>query len=606
MSDLLRDRLIVAVGDQYDVQGELGRGGMAIVYRAVDVRLRRQVAIKLLPPDLAFRPDVRSRFLREAATAAQLSHPNIVPIYTVDEREGLVYFVMGCVDGQSLAGRLAREGRIPIADARRILQGVADALGYAHEHGVIHRDVKPDNILLDARTGRPLVTDFGIARAAEADSRLTVTGFAVGTPAYMSPEQAMGEREVDGRSDIYSLGIVAYQMLAGELPFTASNTPAMMMKHLSERPRPLASLRRDVPAALAAAVERAMAKKPEERFTTAYQLRDAIASDVPIAPPPAPPPRTVRRAAPLAPPAAQSAPWPPLPPSEHARVPVHRGRRRRGRESMESFAELPLERRIAVVRRELVANSVWIAAIGAINVVTSDFPWVVFPAAFMLTSVLTKAGTLWAEGVRWRDIFSRSRSPGTRQAPGPRGAIDEQVARLVPADVLRGPRGEAVRNALGDKAAIVALLEALPAPDRALLPEVMPTVDALVERTANLAQTLHHLDADLSSDTITQLDERIAAVEAESADSTDHERRLNLLHRQRATLRDLAERRARAAAQLESARIALENLRFDLIKLRSSGVQSALQDVNNATQEARALSRDIGYVVDAAAEVKKL
>ncbi|HJR43090.1 MAG TPA: serine/threonine-protein kinase, partial [Gemmatimonadaceae bacterium] len=285
MSDLLRDRLIVAVGEQYDVQGELGRGGMAIVYRAIDVRLRRQVAIKLLPPDLAFRPEVRARFLREAATAAQLSHPNIVPIYTVDEREGLVYFVMGCVDGESLAARLAREGRTPIAEARRILQGVADALGFAHERGVIHRDVKPDNILLDAHTGRPLVTDFGIARAAEADSRLTVTGFAVGTPAYMSPEQAMGERDVDGRSDIYSLGIVAYQMLAGELPFTASNTPAMMMKHLSERARPLASLRRDVPPALAAAVERALAKKPEQRFATAYQFRDAIVSHAPVLPP---------------------------------------------------------------------------------------------------------------------------------------------------------------------------------------------------------------------------------------------------------------------------------------------------------------------------------
>jgi hypothetical protein len=602
MSDLLRDRLIVAVGEQYDVQGELGRGGMAIVYRAIDVRLRRQVAIKLLPPDLAFRPEVRARFLREAATAAQLSHPNIVPIYTVDEREGLVYFVMGCVDGESLAARLAREGRTPIAEARRILQGVADALGFAHERGVIHRDVKPDNILLDAHTGRPLVTDFGIARAAEADSRLTVTGFAVGTPAYMSPEQAMGERDVDGRSDIYSLGIVAYQMLAGELPFTASNTPAMMMKHLSERARPLASLRRDVPPALAAAVERALAKKPEQRFATAYQFRDAIVSDAPVLPPP--PARAGRRAAPLAHPPA---PLAPLPPAEHGRVAVQRGRRRRGRDGVDSFAELPLEQRIAVVRRELIANSVWIGAIGAINVVTSDFPWVVFPAAFMLTSVLTKAGTLWAEGVRWRDIFRRSPPAVPRQASSlARGAIDEQAAKLVSADVLRGPRGEAVRNALGDKAAIVALLEALPAPDRALLPEVMPTVDALVERTASLAQTLHHLDGDLSSDTTAQLDARIAVVEAESADSTDHERRLNLLHRQRATLRDLAERRTRAAAQLESARIALENLRFDLIKLRSSGVQSALQDVNNATQEARALSRDIGYVVEAASEVKKL
>jgi serine/threonine protein kinase len=191
--DLLLDRLVAAVGAQYLVDAEIGRGGMAVVYRATDVRLNRRVAIKLLPPELAFNPDVRERFLREAQTSAQLTHPHIVPIYTVDEREGMVYFVMALVDGESLAQRLAREPQLPIADARRILADVADALGYAHGRGVVHRDVKPDNIMIDRVTGRAVVTDFGIARAAAGDSRLTVTGVAVGTPAYMSPEQALGE-----------------------------------------------------------------------------------------------------------------------------------------------------------------------------------------------------------------------------------------------------------------------------------------------------------------------------------------------------------------------------------------------------------------------------
>ena len=248
MTDELRDRVVAAVDDQYDVQGELGRGGMALVYRALDLRLRRPVAVKVLPPEFAFRDEVRRRFLREAEMAARLSHPNIVPIYSVDERGGLVFFVMALVEGESLASMLARTPRLAVPDAKRILRDVADALAFAHAHGVIHRDIKPDNILIERDGGRPLVTDFGIARAAEADGHLTVTGVAVGTPAYMSPEQSLGERELDGRSDVYSLGVVGYQMLAGELPFKASNTPAMMMKHVSTIPIPVRERRSDMPA----------------------------------------------------------------------------------------------------------------------------------------------------------------------------------------------------------------------------------------------------------------------------------------------------------------------------------------------------------------------
>src|SRR6185312_10292900 len=271
----MRDRVTAAVGDAYQVNAEIGRGGMAVVYRATDVRLKRAVAIKVLPPELAFRGDVRRRFLREAQTAAQLSHPNIVPIFSVDERDGIVFFVMGLVDGESLAARIAR-GPLSIADARRILGDVAGALAYAHAHGVVHRDVKPDNILIEREGGRPMVTDFGIARAVEADSRLTVTGIAVGTPAYMSPEQALGERDVDGRSDIYSLGVVAYQALSGVLPFQASNTPAMLVKHVSEAPDPIGDRCSDVPPALAAAIDHALAKRPEQRWSSAAEFRDAL------------------------------------------------------------------------------------------------------------------------------------------------------------------------------------------------------------------------------------------------------------------------------------------------------------------------------------------
>ncbi|NUS96038.1 MAG: serine/threonine protein kinase, partial [Gemmatimonadaceae bacterium] len=279
MTDPLQDRVVAAIGHQYDLQGEIGRGGMSVVYRARDMRLNRTVAIKVLPPELAYDPAIRTRFTREAQTSAQLSHANIVPIYDVGERDGLAYFVMGMVTGGNLAEHLAREPRQPIEEVRRLLCEIADALAYAHVRGVIHRDIKPDNILLDADRGRAMVTDFGIARAMEAGTRLTLTGIAVGTPTYMSPEQALGEREVDGRSDIYSLGVVAYEMLTGRVPFTAGNSMALLLKHVGERPPSIAELRPDAPKALREVIERAMMKTPEDRWPTAVAFRDALAAD---------------------------------------------------------------------------------------------------------------------------------------------------------------------------------------------------------------------------------------------------------------------------------------------------------------------------------------
>ncbi|MGH7721010.1 MAG: protein kinase domain-containing protein [Gemmatimonadaceae bacterium] len=611
----MRDRVVAAVGDLYDVRDEVGRGGMAIVYRALDVRLRRHVAIKVLPPEYAFRRDVKERFLREAQTAAQLSHPNIVPIYSVDERDGLVYFAMALVDGESLAQRLATGERLSFDDVRRILHDVGDALAYAHARGVVHRDIKPDNILLDRETGRPMVTDFGIAHAAEADSRLTVTGVAVGTPAYMSPEQALGEREVDGRSDIYSLGIVGYQLLAGELPFRANNTPSMMMKHISELPRPLAERRRDVPAVLARTVERAHAKKPEDRWPDAGAFRDALlgvdaaAREVRAQPrPPASFPSSPARSD--APPSRREQRQ--LAREQHHAERHARKLERRERKkdnSLETFATRPLQDRIRIFRGQVVGTVGTIGGLAAINLMTSaDFLWFIFPAIFMSAGLFGKAATLWGDGVGWRDVFGRKRSPEVGQgspAP-PLLSAQDAASKLSPREVLEGPHGGAVRRAATDHAAILAIVERLAKPDRDLLPDVVPTVNALIERVASLAQMLHHLDADATPELLASIEQRIAAVEREPADSADHERRLTLLGRQRATVSDLLDRRARVFAQLESAGLALHNLRLDLLKLRSSGVQAAIQDVNSATIEARALSRDIGHVLEAAEEVRKL
>src|SRR5688500_5087312 len=278
-----------ALSSSYEIGSELGRDGMGIVYRAKDRRLKRTIAIKVLPPELSYRSEIRTRFLREAETAAQLSHPNIVPIYSVDESNGIVYFVMACVDGVNVARKLHEQGRLPIAEARRILKEVGEALAYAHARGVIHRDIKPDNILLESETGRAMVTDFGIARAIQegGDARLTATGVAIGTPAFMSPEQAAGDREIDGRSDLYSLGVVAYQMLTGELPFSAASTASMLMKHLTERVVPVDQKRPEIPPDFAATVMTLLEKEPERRFPSAssFVLMLDTASTAPYTPP---------------------------------------------------------------------------------------------------------------------------------------------------------------------------------------------------------------------------------------------------------------------------------------------------------------------------------
>ncbi|MEK6610224.1 MAG: serine/threonine-protein kinase, partial [Gemmatimonadota bacterium] len=266
------------MGSAYTIEGEIGRGGMGVVYRAKDERLKRSVAVKVLPPDLAYRSDIRARFMREAETSARLSHPNIVPIHAVGDANDLVYFIMGFVDGESLGLRLKRRGRLSVDEARRIMREAADALAAAHQQGVIHRDVKPDNILLEGTRGRVMVTDFGIAKALSSDGggTLTEAGVAIGTPAFMSPEQAAGEREIDGRSDLYSLGVVTYQMLTGELPFQATTVPGLLMKQITELPAPVERKRPETPKELSQTVMRCLEKDPEDRWPTADALRRAL------------------------------------------------------------------------------------------------------------------------------------------------------------------------------------------------------------------------------------------------------------------------------------------------------------------------------------------
>jgi len=262
----LRAALERALGTQYDIQRLLGRGGMGAVYLAREKALERAVAIKVLPPETATDADSRERFRREARVAAKLTHPNIVPLHTFGDAEGMLFFVMGYVKGESLGERMRREGKLPEEDVRRILAEVADALHYAHKQGVVHRDIKPDNILLDSETGRPMLTDFGVAKARASGATLTEVGAVVGTPYYMSPEQASGARDIDGRSDLYSLGVMGYQMLAGRLPFEGESFQDVIVQHVTREPAPLAALVPEAPADLVDAVMRCLAKEPGKRW----------------------------------------------------------------------------------------------------------------------------------------------------------------------------------------------------------------------------------------------------------------------------------------------------------------------------------------------------
>jgi len=274
--DPLLPSLTKALGRQYQIERLLGRGGMGAVYLATEPALERKVAIKVLPPESGGTSESRERFVKEARIAAKLSHPNIVPLHTFGEVDGMLYFVMGYIRGESVGARLRKQGRLPIADTRRILMEIADALSYAHSLGIVHRDIKPDNILLEEGTGRALLTDFGVAKAAWTKQMATSEGVVLGTPPYMSPEQARGETLVDGRSDIYSLGIMGYAMVAGRLPFEGATPSDLPMKHLSAEAPPLSTLAPDAPVELASALTRCLAKRPDDRWPDAATLRAAL------------------------------------------------------------------------------------------------------------------------------------------------------------------------------------------------------------------------------------------------------------------------------------------------------------------------------------------
>ena len=624
-----------ALAPQFDVESELGRGGMGIVYRARDRRLKREVAVKVLPPELAFRGEIKSRFLREAETAAQLNQPNIVPIYAVDEREGLVFFVMACVDGTTVGKRLHDEGALPVDDARRIMRQVSDALAYAHARGVIHRDIKPDNILLDRESKRAMVTDFGIARAMQegADSRLTATGMAIGTPAFMSPEQAAGEHEIDGRSDLYSLGVVGYQMLTGQLPFRAGSTASMLMKQITERPAPVQQLRPDVPPDLAAIVMTLLEKEPTNRFPSASALSAALSGDA-SAMPAAPAPSATATAP--ARPYTGAVPTSPLPAAyapgvAPASVPPGAGQYTTPTPDDIARWSAP---EVQHFRSRFAKFAFVNAAIIIASILTGSGLYVV--TVFWGIWLAAKYSKLWSSGYDWRDVF---RQPRDRRLLDVASETIEYAQTLPHAlfnakerEKLRarsaqrpalpganamsatsadfGAYADTVQRAERDRAEVIRQVSDLPKGDQKLVNGVIPAAEGLYNRVKSLAISLVELDRTLVPGAGERIERDIARLEAQAnpldvAASEQRVRQLATLKRERRAQADAVKRQSDAHAKLESCGLALQNMRLDVLRLRAGSVANVTGQITLLTERARSLADDVDAAVQGASSVRR-
>jgi predicted Ser/Thr protein kinase len=637
--DELRAHVQRALAAHYELDCEIGRGGMGIVYRAKDRRLKRQVAIKLLPPELAFRSEIKSRFLREAETAAQLSHPNIVPIYTVDEQEQLVFFVMAYVSGDNLAKRLHERGVLTVDETRKVLREVGDALAYAHDRGVVHRDIKPDNILLDAVTGRPMVTDFGIARAMDStgDSRLTATGMAIGTPAYMSPEQAAGEREIDGRSDLYSLGILGYQMLTGEPPFTAGSTPAMLVKHISERPIPVEQRRADVPMDLARSVMMLLEKDPANRFPSASALVTALDLREMV---PARRPATEAPAAAMAP----SAPMRQLYTSP-ADGPYAPGPALAGGRPLAGATSDELRRWEAppvIQFRRKIAPYLFVNSVIVLFTLfgSNDF---FFVTVLWSIYIAFKYAKLWSEGYDWRDVFRQPREkeimevieeaveyvramfdPRARARLRDARAQRRVAARMSPAALpsgfdaspaapyaamqLSGPLGDRVRQATADRDEILRRVNDLPKAQKEQLGDVSRSAMALADKVQGLALAYEEASRQDLGSARAQLEGEISTLENAAnpleRGSEDRVRRLAYLKRQRRALVDAGQRKESLSAKLETCALALQNMRFDLMRLGASPQMH--QHITSLANQAMKLTENVDDALFVADEMGRM
>jgi eukaryotic-like serine/threonine-protein kinase len=611
-----------AVIGRYSLERELGRGGMGVVYLAREVLLDRPVAIKLLPPEFSARPELRDRFMREARTAARLSHPYIVPIHSVDEIGGFVFIVMAYVDGGTLAQRLAAHGPLPAHDVTRIMREVAWALAYAHAQGVVHRDIKPANILLERGTGRAMVADFGIARLAETTGD-TAVGVVLGTPEFMSPEQATAE-ELDGRSDLYALGIVGYLALTGTLPFSANTAQGVIAQHLTQPPPPIASVARGIPRSLAQAIDKCLQKQPSARFINGEALADALAPGIEKRPEVPIPIRVFldrRRMSMLVIPAAVTVP---LVSAIARNIAKHGGhvapvaaiiamtavslgfpfgliiyRLRKllrvgyGTDDIVAALRTRFERRreefLYEYGGEPTARERVLTVVGATGLVVAGSAlaaMIVAPPLVRLAApiaiIALYAGTFaTALSTRWRRL---RRGSGSMWSSFWSGKIGEQLART--ASFKLGDR--AVPADRPTELAIAMSAEAMfatfPKEVRESLGDVPRVLHGLEFHARAMRARIEELDASLAE--VQRGPSRVVATE-----------------RQEALVADLVVTRERAQARLEELVTALENLRLDLLRLRAGG--GSIEGITLDLATAREFGQDADRLLAGGREVEQ-
>jgi serine/threonine-protein kinase len=542
---------------------------------------------------------------------------------------------MACVDGTTVGKRLHDEGALPVEDAHRIMHQVSDALAYAHARGVIHRDIKPDNILLDRESKRAMVTDFGIARAMQegADSRLTATGMAIGTPAFMSPEQAAGEHEIDGRSDLYSLGVVGYQMLTGQLPFRAGSTASMLMKQITERPAPVQQLRPDVPPDLAAIVMTLLEKEPANRFPSASALSAALSGDASAMPAT---PSAVASAPSSARPYSGVVPTSPLPaayPPGMTPTNVPPGAGQYTTPTPDDIARWSAPE-VQHFRSRFAKFAFVNAAIIIASILTGSGLYVV--TVFWGIWLAAKYSKLWSSGYDWRDVF---RQPRDRRLLDVASETIEYAQTLPHAlfnakerEKLRarsaqrpalpgvnamsatsadfGAYADTVQRAERDRAEVIRQVSDLPKADQKLVNGVIPAAEGLYNRVKSLAMSLVELDRTTVPAAAERIERDIARLEAEAnpldvAASEQRVRQLATLKRERRAQADAVRRQSDARAKLESCGLALQNMRLDVLRLRAGSVANVTGQITLLTERARSLADDVDAAVQGASSVRR-
>lgn len=545
-----------ALDVRYEGLRAIGKGGMAVVYAAHDRQIGRDVAIKALPAPLAAEPIVRERFLREAQMAARLNHPGIVPVYAVDDVDGMPYYVMGRVHGETLAARLLREPRPGIPFVARVLQQVAEALAYAHGAGVIHRDIKPDNILLDAHTGNALLTDFGIAHAEHTTTRLTQLGVAMGTPAFMSPEQAMGEREIDGRADVYSLGVVGYLMLAGRMPFDAPTSAELMRQRVQSDPFPLANYRADLPFAFVDTIMRAIARDPAQRWSSARMFADAVRDAA----------RDAMRETSRDPSRVTAGAIPREVPRETLRE-ESRDRARHSARDVDGDATLRLAGHSPDVHAAASRGGWWREIRGNVRDLfggnaheepqesRQDAPQ---DAPQSAARPAMPPDVQAAQGL----------PPAThRTSPSAPAMVDGMWEQLASAEVQRSRYATGLRDAIAEYQAMLESWRALDATDRALVADPTPKAFALLERIASIATALATLAEAAPPSERRRVESKLAVAREQPVENG---KRIALLERQLVTLDALDRQRDTLQDRMDRATIALRTLRLEVMRLRTA------------------------------------